>query len=91
MGQGGSWIYFPDQWDPKSPWHDRRVCLAANYALDRPAMNQAEFLGFAGIPWSIIPRIFEFYWQPPAYSYDPAKAKQLLAEAGYPNGFAAGD
>jgi len=91
VGQGGFWIYFPDQWDPKSPWHDRRVRLATNYALDRPAMNEAEFLGFAGITWSIIPRIFEFYWQPPAYSYDPAKAKQLLAEAGYPNGFDAGD
>ncbi len=91
VGQGVFWVYFPDQWDAKSPWHDRRVRLAASYALDRPAMNQAEYLGFAGITWSIIPRIFEFYWQPPGSSYDPAKAKQLLAEAGYRNGFDAGD
>src|SRR5881628_1987484 len=25
------WVYFADQWDPKSPWHDRRVRLAANH------------------------------------------------------------
>ncbi len=54
-------------------------------------MNQADSLGFSKINWSIIPSSFEFYWQPPGYGYDRAKAKQLLAEAGYPNGFDAGD
>jgi len=91
VGQATQWIYFSDQWDPKSPWHDRRVRLAANYAIDRPAINRAELLGFARIIWSIIPSSFEFYWQPPGYAHDGAKAKQLLAEAGYPNGFEAGD
>jgi peptide/nickel transport system substrate-binding protein len=91
VGQATFWIYFTDQWDPKSPWHDRRVRLAANLAIDRQAMNQAELLGYAKITWSIIPRNFEFYWQPPGYPFDPARAKQLLAEAGYPNGFDAGD
>jgi peptide/nickel transport system substrate-binding protein len=75
----------------KSPWHDRRVRLAINHAIDRQGINQAETLGHSRITWSIIPSSFEFYWQPPAYPYDPARAKQLLAAAGYPNGFDAGD
>jgi peptide/nickel transport system substrate-binding protein len=85
------WILFADQWETGSPWHDRRVRLAATHAVDRPAINQAESLGFSKITGSIIPTSFEFYWQPPPYPFDPAKAKQLLAEAGYPKGFEAGD
>ena len=85
------WVYFVDQWDPKSPWHDRRVRLAANYAIDRQAINQAETLGFSRMTYSLIPAHFEFFWQPPAIPHDRARAKQLLAEAGYPNGFDAGD
>ena len=91
VGQATHWVYFAEQWDAKSPWHDRRVRLAANHAIDRPAMNQADALGFAKLTGSIIPSSFEFYWQPPGYAYDRARAKQLLAEAGYPNGFDAGD
>jgi peptide/nickel transport system substrate-binding protein len=91
VGQAPFWIVFTEQWDPKSPWHDRRVRLAASYAIDRQAINQAETLGFSKLTWSIIPSHFEFYWQPPGHAYDPAKARQLLAEAGYPRGFDAGD
>ena len=85
------WIVFADQWDPKSPWHDRRLRLAVNHAIDRQAINKAENLGFAKITNSIVPVSFDFYWQPPADAYDPGKARQLLAEAGYPGGFDAGD
>jgi peptide/nickel transport system substrate-binding protein len=85
------WLAFLDQWDPKSPWADKRVRLAANHAINRQALNEAITLGFSRITWSIIPASFDFYWQPPAYAHDPAKAKQLLAEAGYPRGFDAGD
>jgi peptide/nickel transport system substrate-binding protein len=89
--QGTFWLAFVDQWDPKSPWHDRRVRLAANLALDRKAINQAETLGFSKISWGIIPSTFDFFWPTPAHPYNPAQAKKLLAEAGYPNGFDAGD
>jgi peptide/nickel transport system substrate-binding protein len=85
------WLVFADQWDPTSPWHDRRVRLAATHAVDRQAVNQAETLGFSKITGSIIPTSFAFYWQPPVYPYDPSKARQLLTEAGYPQGFDAGD
>ena len=84
------WLLFTEQWDPKSPWADRRVRLAANLALDRQTINQAETLGMSKLTASIIPQSFEFYWPAPLYPYDPRKATQLLAEAGYPGGFEAG-
>ena len=85
------WLVFADQWDPKSPWADKRVRLAANHAINRQAVNEALTLGFSRITWSVIPQSFDFFWPPPAYAFDPAKAKQLLADAGYPKGFDAGD
>src|SRR5580765_1983899 len=88
---GTFWLLFAEQWDPKSPWADPRVRLAANLALDRQAINQAETLGFSKITGSIIPKDFEFAWPAPLYPYDPKKAAQLLTEAGYPNGFDAGE
>jgi peptide/nickel transport system substrate-binding protein len=88
--QAPNWLYFPEQWDPKSPWHDLRVRQAANLAIDREGMSKALFLGYCKITNSIVPYTFDFYWQPPPAAYDPAKAKQLLAEAGYAKGFDAG-
>ena len=88
---GSQWLYFADQWDPKSPWHDLRVRQAANLAMDRAGINKALTLGKSRLTNSIIPESFEFYWQPPEPVYDPKKAKQLLAEAGHPNGFDAGE
>ena len=89
--QAPQWVAMLDQWDPKSPWHDKRVRMAANLAVDRKSVNQAMTLGHSRLTNSIIPSTFDFYWQPPAPVYDPAQAKKLLAEAGYPNGFDAGD
>ena len=88
--QATNWIYFPEQFDPKSPWHKLQVRQAANLALDRSGWNDALFLGGCKINNSIIPDTFDYYWQPPPAEYDPAKARKLLAEAGYPNGFDAG-
>jgi peptide/nickel transport system substrate-binding protein len=89
---GSFWLVFPEQWTaPKSPWTDQRVRLAVIHAIDRQAINQAETLGFSKITGGIIPHTFEFYWQAPVHPYDPAKARRLLTEAGYPSGFDAGD
>ena len=90
-GIGTFYVDFLDQWDPKSPWHDRRVRLAAMHAIDGRAVNEAENLGASRLTGSLVPRKFEFALGLEPYAYDPAKAKQLLAEAGYPNGFDAGD
>jgi len=88
---GTFYLDFLEQWDPKSPWHDTRVRLAANYALDRQALSEAERLGASPPVGSIIPRSFDFALPIEPYAYDPARAKRLLAEAGYPNGFDAGE
>jgi peptide/nickel transport system substrate-binding protein len=85
------WIEFTEQWDPKSPWHDKRLRLAVNYALDRQAISDAGCLGFCTPAGVIVPRVMEFALQAEPLAYDPAKVKQLLAEAGYPNGIDAGD
>ncbi|HEY3101195.1 MAG TPA: ABC transporter substrate-binding protein [Methylomirabilota bacterium] len=85
------WLVFTDQFDPRSPWADRRVRLAANLAIDRKGLNDSEYLGFARPASSIIPRDFQFFWAAPPYPHDPARARQLLTEAGYPRGFDAGD
>ena len=85
------YLDFLDQWDPKSPWHDRRVRLAANYAIDRQALSDAETLGASKPAGNHVPKTFEFALPLEPYPYDPARAKKLLAEAGYPNGFDAGE
>jgi len=85
------WLDFPDQWDPKSPWADRRVRLAASLAIDRQALSQAETLGFSRPTGSLVPRDFEFALPIEAPASDPKRARQLLAEAGHPNGFDGGE
>jgi peptide/nickel transport system substrate-binding protein len=85
------WVEFTEQWDPKSPWHDRRLRLAATLALDRARINEAACLGFCPPAGVIVPRVMDFALQVEPAPYDPARAKQLLAEAGYPNGLEAGD
>jgi peptide/nickel transport system substrate-binding protein len=72
------WIEFAEQWDPKSPWHDKRLRQAVNYALDRKAINEASCLGFCPPTSVIVPRVMDFALQTPGLPYDVARAKQLL-------------
>jgi len=85
------WLDFPDQWDRKSPWADRRVRMAASLAIDRQALSEAETLGLSRPTGSIVPRDFEFALPLEPRPYNPGRARQLLAEAGYPGGFDGGD
>jgi peptide/nickel transport system substrate-binding protein len=86
------WVVFTfQQYNPQSPWSDQRVRLAANHAIHRQALNEAETLGYSIPTGNIIPRQFDGALPLEPYPYDPPKARQLLAEAGYANGFEAGD
>jgi peptide/nickel transport system substrate-binding protein len=92
VAQGTFWLAFVDQWDAKSPWHDERVRKAASLAIDRKGINQALTLGYSRLTGNpFVPDTFDYYWQPPAPVYDQAQAKKLLADAGFANGFDAGD
>jgi len=88
---GMYWLDFLDQWDPKSPWHDRRVRQAASLTIDRQAINQAEMLGLGKPAGAFVPPEFDFALRVDPPPFDPKRAKQLMTEAGYPNGFDAGD
>jgi peptide/nickel transport system substrate-binding protein len=85
------WIEFPDQWDPKSPWSDKRLRLAVNYALDRKGTSEAACLSYCPPAGVIVPRVMDFALQVSPPPYDPQKSKALLAEAGYPKGLDAGE
>ena len=72
----------------KAPWNDPRVRRAANYAIDRKAIAENLLHGTADPAYQAAPRATAAY--DPAgdlYSHDPAKARQLLAEAGLAGGF----
>lgn len=72
------------------PLADVRVRQALCYAVDRQTINQFLFEGKSHILGShMIPHMSKYY-EPSAetvYTYDTAKAKELLSEAGYPDGF----
>ena len=71
-----------------SPFHDKRVRQAANYAIDRQSIAD-DLLGGTTVPAGQCATRFTFGYNPQVkpYPYDPGKAKQLLAEAGFSDGF----
>ena len=84
---GNWWLEFPGFQDPKNPFHDKRVRKAISLAIDRDAMNQAECAGLGRVDGNWINDDVENALDWPKWSRDVAKAKNLMAEAGYPNGF----
>jgi len=81
-------MLWPDSTNQDSPFADKQVREAVSSAIDREAIAKARGFG----TWKLANQ--PAYPEQPAYlkdyrgqKYDPAKAKQLLAKAGYPNGF----
>ena len=71
-GIGTFYLDFFDMWDPKSPWADQRVRLAASLAIDRQAISEAETLGASPPTGNVVPPGFEFALTIEPDPYDPA-------------------
>ncbi|AFZ69468.1 ABC transporter substrate-binding protein [Deinococcus peraridilitoris] len=73
----------------RKPFNDPRVREALNYAVNRPELVEAVYFGDA-VPAGPIPAALNTLATPTSnfgcYSYNPARARQLLRDAGYPNG-----
>jgi len=73
--------------NPKVPWHDVRVREAIAYAVDKKAIVKGLLHGLPTDYPRLMPDEVGYDPNLKDYKYDPAKARQLLNEAGYANGF----
>jgi len=79
---------FPDSANADSPWSNIKVRQAAEYAFDKEAMAKTFGFGFNTAAYQLPnPKSQAYVSTISGRKYDVAKAKQLLTEAGYPNGF----
>src|SRR5712692_5673485 len=97
---GGLYFASPDKLDTKVPLVDKRVRQAMNMAINRQALADAllggkiQPLRIHGYHPKLDSDIWPGIWNPDwdqrfeeLYGYDPARARALLAQAGYPQGF----
>ena len=84
---GSLWLEFLGFQDPKSPFHDKRVRQAISLAIDREAINEAECGGMGKISGNWINNDVQYGLEWPEFELNLDKAKQLMKEAGHPNGF----
>jgi peptide/nickel transport system substrate-binding protein len=79
---------FPSSNNPNSPFADKRVREALEYAIDKNAIVKGPGYGFWQANYQMTPpNVVGYNPDLKPRNYDPEKAKQLLKEAGYPNGF----
>jgi len=84
----GSVSMFPDSINADSPWSNLKVRMAAEYAIDKEGIAKTFGYGYTSSLNQMNTSVSMAYDKTlPGRNYDVAKAKQLLAEAGYPNGF----
>lgn len=82
------WIEFIGYTDPDSPFNDVRVREAVTLALDRTAINDSETGGGGESTGQWIPRQQQGAFQADPIAQDLDRARELMAEAGYEDGFA---
>ena len=85
---GGTYVLIPDSANPDSPMSDLKVRQAISYAIDRESLATNLGFGFLRPAYQLYPG-FEATAIPgfQGEQFNPEKAKQLLTEAGYPDGF----
>ncbi|HBV40658.1 MAG TPA: glutathione ABC transporter substrate-binding protein GsiB, partial [Erwinia sp.] len=71
----------------QKPFDNPKVREAINYAINRQALVKVAFAGYATPATGIVPPSIQYAQSYPPLEYNPAKARELLKEAGYPNGF----
>jgi glutathione transport system substrate-binding protein len=71
----------------QKPFDNVKVREAINYAINKQALAKVAFSGYAIPAEGVLPKGVEYAVKLGPWPYDPAKARQLLKEAGYPNGF----
>jgi peptide/nickel transport system substrate-binding protein len=77
-----------DSGTPSSPFAKLKVRQAVSHAIDSKAIVDSVYYGFAEVTNQYSsPKNWGYNKKVAGYPYDPKKARKLLAEAGYPNGF----
>ncbi|HRK24855.1 MAG TPA: glutathione ABC transporter substrate-binding protein [Beijerinckiaceae bacterium] len=71
----------------KAPFNDVRVRQALNLAVDKQAYRQVVWNGFAAPLTAPVPPGLPMHAEQQPWPYDPERARALLGQAGYPNGF----
>ncbi|GLY60964.1 glutathione ABC transporter substrate-binding protein GsiB [Pectobacterium carotovorum subsp. carotovorum] len=71
----------------KKPFDNPKVREALNYAINKEALIKVAFSGYATPAEGPLPSSIDYSVKYHPWPYDPAKARELLKEAGYPDGF----
>jgi peptide/nickel transport system substrate-binding protein len=84
----GPFVMVPDSGNATSPWANVKVRQAVEYAIDKVGLSNAFGYGYR-VPAYQIPTPDNAVYNPalPQKKFDLAKAKQMMADAGFPNGF----